>query len=105
MSDRRVLEASESFAVLRTSGIPLMVTAGDRYWSDDPIVSSNPQLFRDLQVKSSVPVTPSTAQQTETATAAPGERRTPMHTTESRTPPPPEKRIMPSQSLAPKKVT
>lgn len=72
MSERKILEARESFSLDLASGAPLGVSKGDRYYSDDPIVQGRESLFTELSVKSSGP--PS-SHSTETATAGPGERR------------------------------
>lgn len=47
-------------------------TAGELFWSDDPLVRKYPQLFRPITVRSSVRRTEPLVEQ---ATAAPGEKR------------------------------
>lgn len=73
MADRSIVEAREPFSVTLPNGTPFMVARGDRFYSDDPLVKGRENLFGELKVRS-------TQQQdnrsTETATAAPGERRT-----------------------------
>jgi hypothetical protein len=76
MPSRKVVEAREPFSVTMPDGSPLVVARGDRYYSDDPLVAGRPGLFVELTVKSSVPPSaPESAASVETATAAPGERR------------------------------
>lgn len=81
MSERRIVEAREPFSVTLPDGTPLVVSRGDRYYSDDPLISGlkpldQHRLFGELKVKSSVPApVPVTAASVETATAGPDERR------------------------------
>lgn len=72
MPSRKVLEAREPFSTTLPDGTPLVVGRGDRYYADDPVVAGREKLFTELQVKSSQPAAPTAV---ETATAAPGERR------------------------------
>lgn len=75
MADRRVVEAREPFDVATPTGAGLIIREGDRYWSDDPIVKGREHMFRELTVKSSRPAAGTSVGAVETATAAPGERR------------------------------
>lgn len=76
MADRLILEAREPFSLtMPGQEAPTMVAKGDRYWSDDPLVAGREHLFVALQVRSSGPG-PHSGRAMETATAAPGERRT-----------------------------
>ncbi len=59
----------------------MSVVSGDLFWSDDPLVSSRPSLFGELGVRTSLPSDRSRvtatkkADDTETADATPGHRR------------------------------
>lgn len=81
MAERKILEAATSFAIYLKDGTPFSVVTGDRFWSDDPAVVGREQLFGEITVRSSVPRAnakagpPPAAGDTETATAAPGSRR------------------------------
>lgn len=81
MADRTIMEAKEPFAVYLTDGTPFNVGAGDRFWSDDPIVTTRARLFGEITVRSSLPAQqqkpsqPSTSGDVETASAPPGSRR------------------------------
>lgn len=66
-----IVEAREAFSVDLPTGT-CVVHPHDRFYSDDPIVRGREHLFGVITVRRSVP-DPVTA--TETATAAPGERR------------------------------
>jgi hypothetical protein len=66
-----IVEAREAFSVDLPTGT-CVVHAHDRFYSDDPVVRGREHLFGLVTVRRSVP-DPVTA--TETATAAPGERR------------------------------
>lgn len=74
MSDRRVVQAKNSFAI-RANGAPFVVGGGDLYYNDDPIVVAFPQNFGELKVKSSEPLRPASPGSVETASAEPGGRR------------------------------
>lgn len=80
MSERVIVQARESFAIYLADGRPFSVNAGDRFYSDDPAVKGREQLFGELTVRTSVPPqskgAPASARAEETATAAPGSRRT-----------------------------
>lgn len=75
MADRRIMEAAESFSVYLKDGTPFVVVTGERFWSDDPIVEGREHLFGELSVRSSRPARPA-SRAVETASAAPGSRRT-----------------------------
>lgn len=68
-----IVEALEAFSVDLPTG-PCNVSAGERFYADDPIVRGREHLFGAVTVRRSAPA-PVTAT-TETATAGPGERRT-----------------------------
>jgi hypothetical protein len=72
MADRKLVKAKESFGPAGYG----VISPGDLYWSDDPLVKAHPHLFEDPKVKSSVPQRPATTVgAVETTTAAPGEKR------------------------------
>lgn len=73
MSERKIVQARSAFATT-VAGHTVMVSAGDVYYSDDPLVKGREGLFGELEVKSSRPA-PSTATASETTSAAPGSRR------------------------------
>lgn len=79
MAERKIVEARESFSV-HLDGRPVIVVAGQMWWSDDKIVKGREHLFGELTVHSSGPVahrgTKPPAGDPETADAAPGARRT-----------------------------
>ncbi|MGE4164077.1 MAG: hypothetical protein AB7G23_20310 [Vicinamibacterales bacterium] len=82
MAERKIVEARESFSV-HVDGRPVIVVAGQLWWSDDRAVKGREHLFGELSVHSSGPVehrgTPKAAKPAgdpETAAAAPGTRRT-----------------------------
>jgi hypothetical protein len=81
MAERKILEATTSFAIYLRDGTPFSVVTGDRFWSDDPAVAGREQLFGEVTVRTSLPRAnskagpPPAAGDTETATAAPGSRR------------------------------
>jgi hypothetical protein len=81
MAERKILEAMTSFAIYLRDGTPFSVVTGDRFWSDDPAVAGREQLFGEVTVRSSLPRAntkagpPPAAGDAETATAAPGSRR------------------------------
>lgn len=72
--DRRIVEARQSFS-MNLRGAPYAVGAGDRFWSDDPIVKGRECLFRELVVRDSRPPRRPTTSAVETATAEPGSTR------------------------------
>lgn len=72
--ERRVVEARQSFT-FELRGAPYPVSAGDRFWSDDPIVKGRDGLFRDLVIRESRPAPRPTTAAVETATADPGAAR------------------------------
>lgn len=70
------------YAVLR--GVPFQVNKGDVFGADDEVVTGNPQYFVPVNVRSSAGHVPDRANpraarrsRVETATAAPGEVRSP----------------------------
>lgn len=73
MSERKIVQCRSSF-VTTVNGRSVMVTGGDLYYSDDPIVKGRDGLFSDLNVKSSRSAAKSAAA-VETASAGPGSRR------------------------------
>lgn len=81
MAERKILEANTSFAVY-LDGVPFSVVAGDRFYSDDPVVKGREGSFGEITVRSSTaPVSstrsgpPQPAGDVETADATPGSRR------------------------------
>ena len=73
---RPIVEAREPFSVNLPDGTPVTVGRGDRFYADDPVVAGREHLFGELTVRTSRPAGPGTAAAAETASAAPGERRT-----------------------------
>ena len=73
MTERKIVQCRSTFAT-SDNGNTVMIQGGDLYYSDDPIVKGRESLFSEPTVKSSRPAK-STARAQETATAAPGERR------------------------------
>lgn len=79
MAERTIVQARESFAVYLTDGRPFSVVAGDKFYSDDPVVKGREQMFGELTVRASSPPQskgPAAARAVETADAAPAQRRT-----------------------------
>jgi hypothetical protein len=82
MADKKIMEATTSFAVYLEDGTPFSVVTGDRFYSDDPVLVGREQLFGEITVRTSrprpnpQPGPPPAAGDPETATAAPGARRT-----------------------------
>lgn len=80
MAERRVVQAKDAFAVT-LKGVPVVVSPGDRYYSDDPIVKGREALFEELDVQSSLSdrraasLASPLGSAVETATADPGLRR------------------------------
>jgi hypothetical protein len=77
MADAKIVEALSGFVVYLTPGNPFIVRKGDRFMSDDPVVKGYGESFGDVSVRSSGAPRQTSAAAAETATAAPGERRTP----------------------------
>lgn len=79
MAERTIVQARESFAVYLTDGRPFSVVAGDKFYSDDPVVKGREQLFGELSVRSSAPPqhrpAAAAAKAVETADAPPAARR------------------------------
>jgi hypothetical protein len=86
MAERSIVQARESFACTLKDGTPFQVVSGDRFWDDDPLVASRAHLFGELTVRTSLPSDRSrvkaepkaeakSADDTETADATPGTRR------------------------------
>lgn len=74
MADVTIVEALESFSV-DIDGVPFTVNRFDKFPSDDPVTRGRAHLFGEVTVRRSrQPARPAAA--VETATAAPGERRT-----------------------------
>jgi hypothetical protein len=67
-----IVQATEHFSV-QLGRIPAVVSPGDLYYADDPVVKGREHLFQTVEVRRSV--TAKTSRATETATAAPGEKR------------------------------
>lgn len=88
MAERTIVQARESFAIYLTDGRPFSVVAGDRFYSDDPVVKGREQLFGELTVRTSGsvqhrPAAPA-ARATETADAPPAARRVVSRATEKK---------------------
>jgi hypothetical protein len=77
MAEVKVVEAIQGFVVYLTPGNPFFVRKGDRFLSSDPVVKGYAESFGELSVRSSGAPQSTTAAASETASAAPGERRTP----------------------------
>jgi hypothetical protein len=78
VSERVIVEAREAFAVY-IDGVPVSVAAGDRFYTDDPVVKGREQLFGELSVRTSKPPQSKgagAARAEETTSAGPGSRRT-----------------------------
>jgi hypothetical protein len=78
MAERTIVQARESFAIYLTDGRPFAVVAGDRFYSDDPVVKGRAHLFGEVSVRTSVsPQVKGTAAAgaAETADAPPAQRR------------------------------
>jgi hypothetical protein len=76
MAEIKIVQALESFSV-DLDGAPFSVQAGDSFLASDPVVKGREGLFGEVSLRSSGAPRRATAVATETATAAPGERRTP----------------------------
>jgi len=80
MADRRVVQAKDSFAVV-INGHPKVVSFGDRFYSDDPVVKGREHLFEDQSVQKSwengrlAQISSPLGSAVETTTAEPGVRR------------------------------
>lgn len=78
MVEGDLVQALGSFTVQTTSG-PLQVKRGDLFRSDDPLVKKHRPAFGAPTVRDSTALFPGyTALAVETATAAPGEHRSPV---------------------------
>lgn len=76
--DRKIVRADQPFAVQLPNGTPLMIQAGDLFYSDDPVVKDRERLFGDVSIRTSAgPRERSsvTGSAVETASAEPGGRR------------------------------
>lgn len=76
--DRRIVRAEQPFALQLPNGTPLMVQAGDLFYSDDPALAGREKLFGDVSIRTSTGPrerTSVTGSAVETATADPGARR------------------------------
>lgn len=72
-----LVQATQAFMV-PVGGVPYSVAVGDVFAADDPIVKGRSALFGEITVRDSRAVRPRRAARpagSETATAAPGERR------------------------------
>jgi hypothetical protein len=69
----RIVEALEPFSA-DVDGTPVGVSKGDKFYADDPVVRGRAHLFGDVTVRRTR--RPASSGAVETATAAPGERRT-----------------------------
>lgn len=65
-----IVRATQPFAFTDTAGVPRVVRAGDLYDETDPNVKGRENLFEPVETAAS-----RTAAVVETATAAPGEKR------------------------------
>lgn len=74
MAERKIVQCRTSFIAVH-GGRQVTIMSGDLYYADDPIVKGREQHFGELAVKSSTPA-PAPSRAAETATAAPGARRT-----------------------------
>lgn len=74
MADAKIVEALEPFSA-DIDGVPVGVCKGDKFYDDDPVVRDRRHLFGEVTVRSTRTRPPSMSA-VETATAAPGERRT-----------------------------
>lgn len=76
----RIVQAREPFSC-SINGVPVIVSGGDLYYGQDPVVQGREHLFDDLTVLSTTgprgkaTATGSAAGDSETASAAPGTRR------------------------------
>jgi len=78
--DRKIVRANEPFSVQLADGRPLDISAGDLFWSDDPMVKTRGRLFGDVSIRTSTGGRESSSASgpgaaVETATADPGVRR------------------------------
>lgn len=74
MAEARIVEALEAFST-DVDGVPVGVSRGDKFYDDDPVVRDRRHLFGEVTVRSTR-ARPASMSAVETATAAPGERRT-----------------------------
>jgi hypothetical protein len=80
MADRQVVQAKDSFAAT-INGYPKVVSVGDRFYSDDPIVKGREDLFEPQEVQKSwddgrlAKISSPLGSAVETAVAEPGVRR------------------------------
>lgn len=69
-----IVAALEPFDFITPDGTPRAVPTGQLWRADDPVVVARPRLFGPITVHSSLPST-GPARASETADAAPGNRR------------------------------
>jgi hypothetical protein len=69
----KVVYATQTASIMMPEGYPVTVLLGTHWWADDPVVRANPDLFSDDPRNGLVGHAP--ADEVETATAEPGQRR------------------------------
>lgn len=76
--DRKIVRAEQPFSIQLPNGTPLMVQAGDLFWSDDVVVKDRGNLFGDVSIRTSAGPrerSSATGSAVETASAEPEARR------------------------------